>query len=330
MRRFRKILLWLIATVLLLLLIGGVAGVLVLRSGWFQEKVRARILEELTHATGGQVELGRFDFDWQGMVAKVGPLVIHGKESATEPPFLRVAAVSLGLKVISALERNVDLASLNIDHPEVHVVVYADGSTNLPSPGGATSSGGNWAEQLVNAHIRRYEITSGIFELDQRRIPLNLAGEDLHVILNYRAANPAYEGELTSRRFRISRVSKSPIEVGIASNFVLDKDGFRIPKLDVTTAESVAHLRGTLADVRTPHGEFAVDAEVAIKEVVRAFPLPIGPRGKARFEGKMQIDFGTPFGFGMQGHAVAQGVSYARDRLRIENGAVAALSAAAP
>ena len=112
MKRFAKYLFRTLAALALLALLASLAAVLVFRSGWFRERVRTEIVEQLTRATGGQVDLGQFDFDWQRMTASVGPLVIHGKESATEQPFLRVNGVQLGLRIISALEKNVDLASV--------------------------------------------------------------------------------------------------------------------------------------------------------------------------------------------------------------------------
>src|SRR5207237_927886 len=67
-----------------------IAGILVVRSGWFYEKVRERIITEMSHATGGRVELGTFAFDWTRMEASVGSLVIHGREAEGETPLVQI------------------------------------------------------------------------------------------------------------------------------------------------------------------------------------------------------------------------------------------------
>ncbi len=93
------------------------AGLLIVQSQWFHDRVREGIITGLEDATGGRVELGNFGFDWTHMTATVAPLVLHGTESAGEPPFLQVRSISLGLRIISVLERQVDLLSLLADQP---------------------------------------------------------------------------------------------------------------------------------------------------------------------------------------------------------------------
>ena len=65
------------------------AAVLVLRSAWFSEQVRSRMVYEVEKATGGRTELGSFDFDWSTLTARVRGLVLHGTEGAGEAPLLR-------------------------------------------------------------------------------------------------------------------------------------------------------------------------------------------------------------------------------------------------
>ena len=96
MRRFRKITVRLLAVLALLLFVAALAGVLVVRSGWFREYVRTQILAVLERGTGGRAELGEFSFDWKQMTAQVSSLVVHGKESAEEQPFLRVGSATIG------------------------------------------------------------------------------------------------------------------------------------------------------------------------------------------------------------------------------------------
>ena len=79
------------------------AGVLILRSDWFHEKVRARIVETVETATGGRVELGGFQFDWRRMRVEVQAFTIHGTEPAARPPLLHADSIALGLKSVSAL-----------------------------------------------------------------------------------------------------------------------------------------------------------------------------------------------------------------------------------
>ena len=143
------------------------AGVVVLRSGWFQEKIRERIITEIEHTTGARVEMGVFRFDEEHMTATVSPLVVHGTEPAGEAPLIRADSVTVGLRIISLVERKVDLGLLRLERPTVRVAFYPDGSNNVPQPRRPVT----WTEDLLNLQVRRYEIVDGVLDWDDRILP---------------------------------------------------------------------------------------------------------------------------------------------------------------
>src|SRR5260370_2712958 len=71
--------------VLGLICILTITAVVVLRSAWFREQVRERIVADAEKATGGRVAIGSFDFEWSTMTARVNGFVIHGTEPAGSP-----------------------------------------------------------------------------------------------------------------------------------------------------------------------------------------------------------------------------------------------------
>ena len=81
------------------ILVAAVSAVLILRSDWFREKVRARIVTVVERATGGRAEVGAFRFDWKQMRAEVDGFVLHGSEPPDGPPLFRAGAIVLGIKV---------------------------------------------------------------------------------------------------------------------------------------------------------------------------------------------------------------------------------------
>ncbi|RPI12491.1 MAG: hypothetical protein EHM65_05905, partial [Acidobacteriales bacterium] len=85
MTRSRK-LLWSAGGLAGLVLFLLVCGIVVLRSDWFREQVRQRIVSEVESATGGQVEIGEFRFDWAQLRAEVRSFVLHGTEKEGEAP----------------------------------------------------------------------------------------------------------------------------------------------------------------------------------------------------------------------------------------------------
>ena len=329
MTRARHILNQVLVAGVILALLCGLAGFLVVRSGWFRELVRQRIIAELETATGGRVEIGNFSFKWETMVAKLSPLILHGTEAASETPLLRVESVSLGLRVISMLERKVDLASLRVEQPHLRIVIYPDGSDNLPTPRGVRN-GKNWAANLVDLAVRRYEITRGLAEVDVRQVPLNFSGEDLRVEMSRDASRPLYQGEMSSRRLRISSSVAAPVEVDMSARFTLDGTRLNLTPLHLAFGASQVDLTGSLTELQMPRGAFKAKATVALRDVVPLFALPIAPAGSASFDGDLSVSFAQGFDYTLSGKAGARGLGYTRGRLKIDNATASALLRAAP
>src|SRR5487761_2119378 len=323
MRKFGRVLLRILAALMLLAAVCSVAAVLVFRSGWFHELVHRRLISEIEKATGGRAEVGNFSFNANRLEVNAGPLVLHGKESAAEPPFIRIASLTARLRIISVLERKVDLSELRIVEPRVRIVFYPDGFTNLPEPP-AHSSETLWSEDLVNLAVHRYEVVNGLFEYDGQDIPLNIRGENLRMRMDYEPSltSPLYRGEFESNRIRVIPGGAGPMEVDASAAFPLDKSKIDVTRLKVSTAESRADLAGVFTNLRRPRGTFTVKASASVREAVRLFVLPIDPAGSATFDGRLNISFDQPFAFSMNGRAVAKGLGYHRDRVRIENAAV--------
>ncbi len=301
----------------ILLLAGSIAGLLVLRSGWFRERVRERIIAEIETGTGGRVEIGSFRFSYPRLEATVAPLVLHGKESAAEPPLLRAQSIAIGLRVISMAKRKVDLAYVRVEQPLLRVVTYPDGSTNVPVPR-LRRPETTWAQDLINLAVRSYEIDDGLLEYDDRRVPLNLRGEDLRVQSSYEAAGPRYRGDIASRRVRVIVQGVGPVELDVAAAFALEESRIVFSRLRMATKESRFDLTGALEDVLAPHGEFNLKAAVGVREAVALFGLPVAPAGAATFDGRLSVSFAKGFDYGFTGRATARGIRYSYDRLKID------------
>jgi translocation and assembly module TamB len=328
MTRARHVVRQCLVAAAILALLAGLAGFLVVRSGWFREQVRQRIIAEVEAATGGRVEIGNFSFKWETLVATISPLILHGTEAASETPLLRVESVSLGLRVISMLERRVDLASLRVDQPRLRIVIYSDGSNNLPVP--RVPNRKNWAENLMDLVVRRYEVTRGVAEVDVRQAPLNFSGEDLRVQMTRDSSRTLYRGEISSRRLRIASSVVAPVEVDMSAAFTLDGKRLNLAPLHLALGESRIDLTGSLTELQMPRGAFRAKATVALRDAVPLFAWPVAPAGSASFDGDLSVSFAKGFEYVLSGQAGARGIGYTRGRLRIEDATASAALRASP
>src|SRR5437868_5900743 len=142
-RRFVLIITASVCSLVLLLALGAFYAV---KATWFQDKVREKIISAIESTSGGRVELGSFSYDWRTLTAELKNLAVHGTEPVPGPPLLRADSVRVRLRIISLMEREVDIASLRVEHPEIYFLIHADGTTNIPTPRRRTS--GDFAQEL--------------------------------------------------------------------------------------------------------------------------------------------------------------------------------------
>src|ERR1035441_4938770 len=181
-----------------LVLLAGVTGIVVVRSAWFNGKVREFIVGTVEKATGGRVEVATFRFDWKHMRAEVHEFVLHGKEPADKPPLFRAGSVVVGLKLVSILRRDVDIQSLTVSDPRVYLIVGADGRTNFPEPKVPPTGKSSTVEDILKLAIGRFNLERGIFEVETHgRIPFAARGENLNLHLEYELLGPRYHGALS-------------------------------------------------------------------------------------------------------------------------------------
>ena len=117
MSRRGKVFAWVGGSLAALLVVLVVAGIFVAQSDWFREKVRERLVAEVEKATGGTVEVKSFRFYWKQLRAEVRGFVIHGTEPKDGKPLFSADLLSVTLKIVSILKRDVDLAELHVDKP---------------------------------------------------------------------------------------------------------------------------------------------------------------------------------------------------------------------
>lgn len=208
MKRWRWILGGLAA---LLVLLAGVS-VAVLRSDWFSGQVRAKIVAETERASGGQAALESFSFDWRTLTAAVRGFVLRGREPAGSEPLFSAHAIELKLTVLSWLSRDIRLRSLTLDKPRVRIVVYPDGTTNLPHPK-VPRKQGNPLEELMRLKIARIDLRHGWIQLDQQSLPFDVRASGLELQLGFDAANKRYRTNASIADVQLPEGYRSSLEL---------------------------------------------------------------------------------------------------------------------
>jgi translocation and assembly module TamB len=308
--------LWIAGVLAGIILVAGVAAVLVLRSSWFYEKVRTGIIGTVEKATGGRVEIASLEFDWKQLRAEVKSLVIHGTEPADKPPLFRAASVSVGLKIISALKRDIDVQYLEVADPHVYLVVDRDGRTNVPSPKVKSAGTHSSIETILNLAVGRFEVRNGVFEVEsQGRTPFDARGRNLNARLLYDLAGPRYRGNIYVQPLDVTWGGYGPLPLGIALAVTIEKNRIAIDSARLTNATNRVDISGLIEDLASPHGKFEYDARVSLADVGRTVRVRELRQGAVRVAGSA-IWAGSS-GVSLTGRLHATGVEYRDSFLRL-------------
>ena len=304
-----------------------VAAVLVLRSGWFNEKVRERVVSTVETATGGRVEVGSFQFDWKRLRAQIGAFAVHGTEPSGKPPLFRARTVAVGLKIMSILKRSVDIQYLEVVEPQVYLTIDSDGRTNLPAP--KIRGGRSTAESILNLAIGRFSLQNGVFEIESRgQVPFDLRGRNLNAKFLYEPAGPRYRGDLSMQPLEVAWGSYGPVPLDIAMAVTFEKNRIDIASAKVGTGDSHIDFSGAVEDLVSPRGSFRYNLRASLADVNRILRVPELKLGTAEVAGNAV--WAGSSNFSASGRLHAYGVEYRDSFVRLQGFRVDAALAAGP
>jgi translocation and assembly module TamB len=293
----------------------------------FQQAVRRRVVTALEKATGGRVEVGEFHTIPFRLRLDVRDLIIHGRETPDQAPYLRVDRLQAEIKIISLLSTTIGLHSLVVEHPVAHLVVYPDGSTNQPAPPVSRSSGKAPIEDLFSLSVSHIEVQRGELLWEQNAIPLDLDARDLSLLLRYSFLRQQYETRLVVGSATTRVRQYGPFTWRADASLVLARDHADISVLTVASGKSEIHFSGSVRDFRSPQasGEYRGDLDLAeLAALIRHSEVR---RGSAHFEGRGSWrlqDFST------EGTLVARNVEWSDGHLKTQNGRFGAAFSVTP
>jgi translocation and assembly module TamB len=287
--------------VLLLLLV--LAGLITLRTEWFHDFVRTKMIEAIEKATGGKSEVGSYTFDWKTMTARVDNFVLHGTEPADTPPLLRAQSVTAALKIISVLEKKIDLLAVDVKQPQIHIIVHEDGSTNIPAPKVRREPRKDPTETILDLAVKKFTIENGTLLLAEETTPFDLRGENLRVALNYQAAGPRYAGSVHMNPLYFRLGSRQPFPISADVNIAIKRGRIHFDSERLALARSTFKVSGDVTNLAHAEVRFRYQASVDLDEIRRALELAVKPRGRVQVSGEAFYAGASKFTFDGDLHA---------------------------
>ena len=302
-RRYVRHVLWTGSGLLLLLIVGIVCLYFCASSSTFENIVRRRLIARIETATGGHAEIASFHWNLLKLQAEANGFVLHGREAQGERPYAQLRSLRVDLDVLGFWSPRILLRNLEIDRPEIHLIVYPDGSTNQPQPRKKTAS--NPIDTLFDLQASHVEVEHGFFDYDNRanandfqnrRIPLDFAASDVSLLLKYIPSGmttsesyhlDAVVADLHLTRGLAAHPEAPPVQGFLRASIDFTRNAAYLRSLQVTAhskgaKDRVLTISGQLLDFAHPHWKAQTQGELDLKVMEPATGYPDTPEGIAR------------------------------------------------
>ncbi|MGD0630268.1 MAG: translocation/assembly module TamB domain-containing protein [Terracidiphilus sp.] len=166
-RRLRRFLV-LAAFVLCVLIALPVAFYFLASSNQAQNLVRKQMVDRLEQGSGGRVEIAAFHWHLLDLQADAEGVVLHGREAPGEAPCARIENLNARFTLLGLLSPRLLLRDLEVTRPAFHLIVYADGTTNLPKPSKPSKPSKSGIDSLFDLEAGHVSVTEGELDFENR------------------------------------------------------------------------------------------------------------------------------------------------------------------
>ncbi len=288
-----------------------------LRSPQFADFVRGKLVVTLEEATGGRVELDSFHWKLSQLAFEATGLTIHGLEGPDQLPYVHVDRALVRLHIISFVERRVSLEQLELQHPVIHLIVYADGSTNAPEPKQKRQSNQSTVQQLFDLAIARADVHDGMLLLNERRLPLDFTTNDVAIQMTYDHAAQRYDGEVQVGKMDAKYQDFRDIAARAELQFSLWRNLAEIKSLKLTSEKSSLQASGKIKDFQRPEIQLSYSSTLDIAQLGAVARLPQVRGGTLLLDGSGAYSDRT--GYSTRGRIAIRDLNYLENGIALRN-----------
>ena len=290
MTKGRKIIAIVAGSICGLILLIVVAAVIILQTPGFQHYVRDKIISVTEESTGGKVELQAFNFNLWHVRATLYGFVLHGNEPAGSSPFLQARKLEVGLSLFSGLYHMINLRSLTIDDPRANVIVYPDGTTNVPTPKTKSTSSTSPLETVVDLAIGHFEIRNGIVRFADRKMPLDALGDNLRAQLDFNSVSKTYQGRLSTDPLKMQYGHNQVMNLSVVLPVVLGRDKIEFNEAKIATNRSQVVLSGSMTNLKNPEIQVKTNGDLALQDLHDAAGIDVSEQAGKTLPGVIKLD----------------------------------------
>ena len=288
MKKWKKIVLWTLAVMMLLVAGAGVTLVLLVQhSESFRRGILAKMENSLRESTGARIEVRDFSLRLSHLSLDLYNVVVRGREAGLSRPLLQADHMQVGLTIDSLLNRKWHVRDIIIDHPIMRLVVSRAGESNLPVPPKKSASGSTM--NVFDMAIRELRLDRGEIYYNDQKTPLDAEVHDLTVKANYDPAQNKYSGTLGYDNGKIVYGEYAPVEHSLQAKFGLTAQKLTLDTLELAAGKSRLALSAAVSNYGSPNllAEGSYEAVLVTSDFERILKNAALPAGTVRLAGQL-------------------------------------------
>jgi translocation and assembly module TamB len=281
---------WIAISLVSLVVVLVIAGYVVFRTQRFHDYVLAKLQQQASEATGGQVRIQNFALRLSSLTADAYGITIRGSEPKSRPPLVQADQLMVRLKIVSLLRKKIDLNEIVLRHPVVNLLVKKDGTTNLSIP---PKSNSNASTNPFDLGIQHVLLSNGEIYYNDVKTPLNAELHDLQLELKSEFASKGYDGTLSYRDGRLQYGDMKPLPHDLKATFNVTPSEFTLKPLVLTVASSAIQLEGNVQNYSSPtaHGSYKI--MIHPQDFGPVLRNPSIPTGEVTLAGSLRYQYQT-------------------------------------
>ena len=281
----------------LAVLVGGPAVLvigfgLLIRTEWFQDRIRQTIVARLQEATGGDVEIGSLSLDpieLTGFGVVIRDVSLGRSDESSHPPFLGIPFLRLNVGIESFLRRDIALRAIEVESPRVELVTADDGSTNLPALGAwavGTALPAAWFDLAAD----RLNVREGRVSWNGLRFPVSLGSERFSLETRFEEASDRYRASVRLGSSSVQVGDHEPVVTEGYLEVFLYRDRLEAPHIRLAAGESRVEASLRVDDFRRPRVDVDYQLHADLSSWADRFEISTVEGGRSEVLGKASWD----------------------------------------
>ena len=273
---------------LILIIAVALVVIVIFATGLADRWIRSALIEQIEQGTGARVEIGAFHFRLWGLRAEIDNLTLHGLEAADQPPLFHADRIDASIRIISFFGRQIALDELIVQRPEAAMRIDLSGRSNVPTP----KSQGNsspWRATLFQLRIGRLALNGGGAQYNDRRVPLEIQGQNFNFALHYDApagGADSYIGNLSWQQVKLASGRDAPFPFDLSAKFTLHRDSFEADEIVLKVMHTELNLHAELPSFARSDWNLKYRGRISLADVRKITREPTTPDGDADFSGQ--------------------------------------------